>query len=68
MDVQSIRRAAPLIFGAVVVLTLFLARDAFVPVAIVGGVLLGLLYALTGRSVQRSNDGGRDRQRRRDRR
>ncbi len=66
MDVQTIRRAAPLVFGAVVAITFFLAGDAFIMVAIIGGILLGLLYALTGRSVQRSEGSGRDRRRRRD--
>ena len=67
VDVQTIRRSAPLVYGAVVVITLFVARDAFVPVIVVGAILLGLLYTLTGRWVQRSEGPGRDRQRRRDR-
>ncbi len=61
MDVTAIRQAAPLFYGAVLVLTLFFARAAFLPVLIGGAVLLALLLVLTGSRAPRRGGKGRGR-------
>lgn len=58
MDVQSLRRAVPLFYGALVIFTLYFARDAFFPVLIGGAVLMGVLLVLTGPKRDR-DEGGR---------
>ena len=61
MDVRVLHRVAPVVYGVVVVLVALFASDAVAPVAIVGAVLLGLVYVIGagGRT------GGRQRDRRR---
>ena len=61
MDYQLLRRVIPLVFGARVALAALFADNLLFPVAVIGGILVGLMYILTsGRS-------GRDRSRRRSR-
>lgn len=57
MDSSSARRLAPLLYGAAVALCALFARDALVPVCVVGAIALGLMYTFLPRPV------GRDRQR-----
>ena len=59
VDKYDLRRVAPVVYGLLVVLCALFADDALVPVAVVGALLLGLLYAL----VRPAH--GRDRQRQR---
>lgn len=60
VDLHLARRVAPPVYGVVVVLVAVFASGALLPVVVVGALLIGLLFATTGRSVD-----GRDRQRRR---
>jgi hypothetical protein len=62
VDVRLLRRTAALVFGAAVVLVALFATSALVWVAVIGGILLGLLYVLTP-----SPTGGRERSRSRSR-
>jgi hypothetical protein len=51
MNHQTIRRAAPLIYGLAVLVAVLFAQDALLPVVIVGAVLLGLVYVVTSGAV-----------------
>ncbi len=59
MDAQTARRIAPIVFAIAVVAAVLLDSSAVVPVCIVGGMLLGVLYVATASRVKRPRDRGR---------
>ncbi len=46
MDRRMLDKALPVIFGALVALSALFFADALLPIAVVGGLLLGLYYVL----------------------
>ncbi|MEO5902230.1 MAG: hypothetical protein ABIR68_19160 [Ilumatobacteraceae bacterium] len=67
MNAVQLRRAAPMIYGIIAaILWIFVKGTVALAFSIVGAMLLGLMYALSGEKVER--DGlGRQRNRNRDR-
>ncbi len=66
MDLSTMRRAVPVVYGALIVLVAIFASGALPAVVIVGALLVGLFYVLTGRAVAASGTGrARNRSRRR---
>jgi len=58
VNVLALRRAAPLVYAAVVaIFWAIVPGGAALSFTIVGGILLGLMYALTGRTVAASGEG-----------
>lgn len=64
MDLHAMRRVLPVVYGLLIVVVAIFAPDALVAVVVVGAVLLGLFYVLTGRRIA-ATGAGRDRARRR---
>lgn len=62
MNRRQLNTAVPMLYAIIVVATVLLFRDALVPVAVVGAMLVGLYYAVFARG---GVEGGRDRQRNR---
>lgn len=61
MDPRVLRRVAPLVFGLAVLLCALFAHQALVPVCVVGGILLGLMYSMLPRYERRPGDRERNR-------
>lgn len=61
MDTRQLRRLAPALFGLAILVCALFARSALVPVCIIGGILLGLMYSM----LPRDRSGGRVRERHR---
>jgi len=57
MDLPTTRRVVPVVYGVVIVLVAILASDALPAVVVVGAVLVGLFYVLTGSRVAASGRG-----------
>ena len=57
MDLHTTRRVVPVVYGVAIVLVAIFASGALAAVVIVGAVLVGLFYVLTGRSVAASGAG-----------
>ncbi len=57
MDLHTMRRVVPVVYGVVIVLVAIVASGALLATVVVGAVLVGLFYVLTGRSVAAAGSG-----------
>ncbi len=63
MDRKMWDTALPMLFALLIVICSLWIKDAVVPVAIVGGILLGIYYAAVRPSMIRNSGEGRERHR-----
>ena len=61
MDRRQLDTLIPMLFGLAVVVCVFWWKDALVPVAVIGGILVGIYYSVFRRGLARGE--GRPRRR-----
>lgn len=67
MDRRQLDMLLPMLFGLAVLIAALFLDDAVFPVAVVGGILLGIYYAVFRSKLVRAEGGRRQRNRDRDR-
>lgn len=67
MDRRQLDMLLPMLFGLAVLMAALFLDDAVFPVAVVGGILLGIYYAVFRSKLVRAEGGRRQRNRDRDR-
>jgi hypothetical protein len=67
MDRRQLDTALPMVFGLLVVICALWVHGALIPVAVIGGILLGMYYAVFRNRMVVAEGGGRRRNRIRNR-
>jgi hypothetical protein len=67
MDRRQLDTALPMVFGLLVVICALWVQGALIPVAVIGGILLGMYYAVFRSRMVTTEGGGRRRNRIRNR-
>jgi hypothetical protein len=67
MDRRQLDTALPMVFGLLVVICALWVQGALIPVAVIGGILLGMYYAVFRSRMVAVDGGGRRRNRIRNR-
>lgn len=67
MDRKQLDTAFPMVFGLLVVICALWVQSALIPVAVIGGILLGMYYAVFRSRMVAAEGGGRRRNRIRNR-
>jgi hypothetical protein len=67
MDRRQLDTALPMVFGLLVVICALWVHAALIPVAVIGGILLGMYYAVFRSRMVLAEGGGRRRNRIRNR-
>jgi len=66
MDRRQLDALLPMLFGLLVVICALWIHSALIPVAVIGGILIGMYYAVFRAKMVSAEGGGRRRNRLRD--